>query len=294
MSNVSQTAPAAKLGTRQLSLRIRMGRLTPSATALTALATLLVALAVLAPVLATHQPNTVDMAAASQDPSAGHWLGTDALGRDLYSRLLYGARVSLLGPALIITGATAGGVALALLCAWRGGWLDRVVSRINDVLFAFPGLLLAVLAVAVFGPGLTAPVVALAIAYLPYMARIVRGVAVRERRLPYVAALEAAGMSAWRINLRHLLPNLTPFIVAQATAAFGSALIDLAAVSFLGLGVQPPTADWGLMVSEGQSSLLAGAPGQSLMAGGLIVLTVVVFNLLGDTMIARTHQEDPR
>jgi peptide/nickel transport system permease protein len=126
------------------------------------------------------------------------------------------------------------------------------------------------------------------------MARIVRGVAVRERRLPYIAALEAAGMPGRQVTVRHLLPNLTPFVVAQATAAFGSALMDLAAVSFLGLGVQPPTSDWGLMVSEGESSLLAGAPGESLMAGGLIVATVVLFNLLGDTMIARAHQEDPR
>ncbi|MFF4256591.1 ABC transporter permease [Streptomyces sp. NPDC001663] len=290
MSNAS----SVRLGTRGLSLRLPLRRLSPSTTVLGALAALLVALAVFAPVLATHQPDAVDMAAASQDPSAAHWLGTDALGRDLYSRLLYGARISLLGPALVIAGATVSGVALALLCAWRGGLLDRIVSRVNDILFAFPGLLLAVLTVAVLGPGLTAPVVALAIAYLPYMARIVRGVAVRERRLPYIAALEAAGMSAWRINLRHLLPNLAPFVVAQATAAFGSALIDLAGVSFLGLGVQPPTPDWGLMVSEGQSSLLAGAPGQSLMAGGLIVVTVVVFNLLGDTMIARSHQETLR
>ncbi|MGW2288704.1 ABC transporter permease [Streptomyces phaeochromogenes] len=287
-------ASTLRLGARRLSLRLPLRGVSLSIKVLAAMAALLVALALLAPVLATHQPDAVDMTAASRDPSAAHWLGTDALGRDLYSRLLYGARISLLGPALVIAGATVGGVALALLCAWRGGRLDRIVGRINDILFAFPGLLLAVLAVAVLGPGLTAPVVALAIAYLPYMARIVRGVAVRERRLPYIAALEAAGMSAWRINLRHLLPNLAPFVVAQATAAFGSALIDLAGVSFLGLGVQPPTADWGLMVSEGQSSLLAGAPGQSLMAGCLIVLTVVVFNLLGDTMIARSHQENLR
>jgi peptide/nickel transport system permease protein len=276
------------------ALRVPLRRATPSTAVLLTIAGLLVAIAVFAPLLATHSPNTVDMTAVSQNPSAAHWLGTDALGRDIYSRLLYGARISLLGPALIIAGATFGGVAVALACAWHGGWLDRVVSRINDILFAFPGLLLAVLAVAVFGTGLTAPVVALAIAYLPYMARIIRGVALRERRLPYVVALEATGMSAWRINLRHLLPNLAPFIVAQATAALGSALMDLAAVSFLGLGVQPPTADWGLMVSDGESSLLAGAPGQSLMAGALIVLTVVVFNLLGDTMIASAHREGLR
>jgi peptide/nickel transport system permease protein len=283
-----------RIGGRRIGLRIPLRNAAPSTRVLVTIAGLLVALAVFAPLLATHSPNTVDMASASQNPSSAHWLGTDALGRDIYSRLLYGARISLLGPALIILGATVGGVAVALMCAWHGGWLDRVISRVNDILFAFPGLLLAVLAVAVFGTGLTAPVVALAIAYLPYMMRIVRGVAQRERRLPYVAALEASGMSAWRINVRHLLPNLTPFIIAQATAALGSALMDLAAVSFLGLGVQPPTADWGLMVSDGESSLLAGAPGESLMAGGLIVVTVVVFNLLGDTLIASAHQEGLR
>jgi peptide/nickel transport system permease protein len=275
-----------------LGFGLRQRRFDPPTAALVALAVLLVAVAAAAPLLATHAPDTVDMAAAGQDPSAAHWLGTDPLGRDLYSRLLFGARFSLLGPAIVIAGATVGGVAVALTTAWLGGWIDATVSRLTDILFAFPGLLLAILAVAVFGPGLVAPVVALAVAYLPYMVRIVRGVALGERRLPYVAALHGAGFSAWRINLVHILPNLLPFIVAQATAAFGSALIDLAGVSFLGLGVQPPTSDWGLTVAEGQASLLAGAPGQSLMAGTMIVFTVVVFNLLGDRFIVRTHRED--
>ena len=272
-------------------VRARIARSVDVPTAvLGALALLLVLLALFAPVLARQDPNAVDLLAAGRDPSRAHWLGTDVLGRDLYSRLLYGSRISLLGPTLIILVSTAVGVPLALAAAWFGGWVDAVVSRVLDILFAFPGLLLAVLAVASFGTGLVAPVLGLAVAYLPYIARIVRSVALRERQLPYVSALRLAGVPAWQVNLRHILPNLLPFILAQATAAFGAALMDLAAVSFLGLGIQPPTADWGLMVSEGESSLLAGAPGQCLMAGGLIVVTVVVFNLLGDRMVARTDR----
>jgi peptide/nickel transport system permease protein len=268
----------------------RLGQLDPPTAWLATLALLVVAVAAAAPLLATHDPAALDLLAAGQNPSAAHWLGTDPLGRDLYSRLLHGARSSLVGPALVISGATVGGVAIALTSAWVGGRLDAVVSRLTDVLFAFPGLLLAMLAVAVFGPGPFAPVVALAVAYLPYLVRIVRGVAVAECRQPYVAALRGAGFTGWRINVRHILPNLLPFVLAQATAGFGSALIDLAAVSYLGLGVQPPASDWGLTVAEGQASLLAGAPGQSLMAGGLIVFTVVVFNLLGDRLLSSSQQ----
>jgi peptide/nickel transport system permease protein len=287
MSAISVPVMPAGLG----RLMPRARGVDPPAATLAALACLLVALALFAPLLATHSPDQVNLAAAGQDPSAAHWLGTDALGRDLYSRYLYGARLSLLGPALIIGVSTLAGVLLALSAVWIGGFYDALVNRVLDILFAFPGLLLAVLAVAAFGPGLIAPVLALAVSYVPYVARMVRSVALRERALPYVSACRLLGMSGWRISLRHLLPNLGPFIAAQALAAFGSALLDLAAVDFLGLGVQPPTPEWGLMVSEGQSALLAGAPGEALAAGVLIVFTVVVFNLLGDRLVARYQKE---
>jgi peptide/nickel transport system permease protein len=287
MSAVSVPVMPAGLG----RLMPRARGIDPPVVVLAALACLLVALALFAPLLATHNPDQVNLAAAGQDPSAAHWLGTDALGRDLYSRYLYGARLSLLGPALIIMVSTLAGVLLALSAAWIGGFYDTLVSRVLDILFAFPGVLLAVLAVAAFGPGLIAPVLALAVSYVPYVARMVRSVALRERALPYVSACRLLGMSGWRVSLRHVLPNLGPFIVAQALAAFGSALLDLAAVDFLGLGAQPPAPEWGLMVSQGQSALLAGAPGQALTAGGLIVFTVVVFNLLGDRLVARYQKE---
>ena len=248
---------------------------------------LIVAVAVLAPVLAPHDPYQVDILAAHEGPSASHPLGTDALGRDLLSRLMYGARLSLVGPALIVVIATVLGTFLAILAAWMGGWFDAVSSRILDILFAFPGLIFALLAVALFGPGLWAPVIALSIAYLPYDARVLRSVALRERNLPYIQACYVEGLPTRTITVRHLLPNILPFVFVQATLSFGYALVDLAAISYLGLGVAPPTAEWGLMVANGQSSILTGYPQESIFAGLLIIATVVAFNLLGDRLATR-------
>jgi peptide/nickel transport system permease protein len=242
------------------------------------------AVALLAPVIAPYNPNALNILARFQGPSAQHLLGTDSLGRDLLSRLIYGARLSLLGPFLIILLATISGTFLAIVSAWVGGLFDNVVSRILDILFAFPGLILAVLAAALFGAGLIAPVIALSIAYLPYIARVLRSGAMRERALPYIDACYAEGLPTRTIAVRHLLPNIMPLVLVQATLSFGYALVDLAAISYLGLGVQPPASEWGLMVANGQSSILAGHPQESLSAGLMIVLTVVAFNLLGDRL----------
>ena len=240
--------------------------------------------AIFAPLIAPYSPNTLDILARYQGPSAQHLLGTDSLGRDLLSRLIYGARLSLMGPFLIILIATTFGTFLAIASAWVGGMFDNVVSRILDILFAFPGLILAMLAVALFGAGLVAPVIALSIAYLPYISRVLRSGAIRERALPYIDAVYAEGLPTRTIAARHLLPNIMPLVLVQATLSFGYALVDLAAISYLGLGVQPPSAEWGLMVANGQSSILSGHPQESIYAGILIVLTVVAFNLLGDRL----------
>lgn len=247
----------------------------------------LVLLALFAPLLAPDDPNYANILAVNQGPSASHLLGTDSFGRDLLSRLIYGARLSLLGPALIITIATSVGSVLAISAAWFGGFFDLVVSRVADILFAFPGLIFAMLAVAMFGPGLVAPVIALSIAYTPYLMRVIRAEAIRQRNLPFVAACYVEGLPARIIMWRHLLPNVLPLLVVQATLSFGYALVDMAAISYLGLGVQPPTAEWGLMVSTGQSAILAGHPQESLFAGAMIILTVVAFNLLGDRLATR-------
>jgi peptide/nickel transport system permease protein len=240
--------------------------------------------------LAPHDPNESDLNNAYLGPSPGHLLGYDGQGRDLFSRLLTGARTAIFGPAGVVAISLVAGVILAVAAAWRGGWLDSAISVTLDILFAFPGILLAVLAAAVFGPGLAAAALSLAVAYTPYVARVLRSAAVRERAREYIAACEVQGLSAWAICGRHLVPNVAPLIVAQGTLLFAYAMVDLAAVSFIGLGVQAPQADWGVMVGTGQPGVLQGYPAESLAAGLSIVVVVVAVNLLGERL-AQRHQE---
>lgn len=270
-----------------LAQRVRRGE--PLVYVLSGILVLIVLCALFAPLLAPYSPNQGNILAANLGPSSAHWLGTDQLGRDILSRLLFGARLSLLGPTLIIVFATTFAVALAISSVWIGGWFDQVVARLLDTLFAFPGLLLAILAVAMIGPGLLAPVIALTLAYTPYIARVVRTVALRERHLAYVESCQVVGLSGWQICFRHLIPNVSPIVLAQATIAFGSALVDLAAISYLGLGVQPPQAEWGLMVSDGQSALLNGSPWESLSACVMIIVVVLTVNILGERIALRNE-----
>ena len=237
--------------------------------------------ALLGPMVAPHSPTLVNLSTADQGSSSHYLLGTDSEGRDLLSRLIYGARSSLVGPLLVIVLSTILSSVLALSSAWIGGRFDDTIAAALDMVFAFPGLLLAIGAVAVFGVGLTAPVIALGIAYTPYIARVLRGAALRERNLAYVEALTVQGFSTLRIISRHLLPNIAPLIVAQATLTFAYATIDLAAISYLGLGVQPPQPDWGLMVAEGQPAILAHHAIEAIYPGAALVLVVVAVTLLG-------------
>ncbi|ROR46535.1 ABC transporter permease [Kitasatospora cineracea] len=269
--------------------RRRLGSLGQPALVLSgALAGLIALLGVVGPWIAPYEPDTTDILSASQGPSGAHWFGTDSLGRDIMSRVLTGARLSLSASVLIVLISALLGTALAIFSAWHGGWVDRVVNRFLDVMFSVPGILVAVLASAVFGAGFWAPVLALGVVYMPYMARVVRSVAVRERHRAYVESLQLAKMSAWRICVRHVTVNVMPIVVAQATYGLGAALADFAAVSFLGLGVQPPTSEWGVMVSDGRSELLNGEFQQTLAAGSFVVLTVIVFNVLGAQISSRS------
>jgi peptide/nickel transport system permease protein len=243
--------------------------------------------AVAGPLLAPYNPDTPQLSQYFLGPSPEHLLGFDAQGRDVLSRLLVGARTSMIGPLAVTLICMTLGALLAVTAAWRGGAYDAVISSGLDVVFAFPGILLAVLAAAVFGAGLVAPVLALSVAYTPYVARVLRGAALRERAQQYVAALEVQGASATAICLRHLIPNMLHLIVAQATTLFGYAMVDLAAISYLGLGVQPPAADWGVMVSENQAGIIQGYPISSLAAGICIVVVVVAFNILGERLYER-------
>ncbi|MFG2884332.1 ABC transporter permease [Streptomyces sp. NPDC048297] len=286
---MSTTAAVRRIGARKAGRQSARGTGAIGVSGWTALAVLgLVAcFAVLAPLLSPHDPNAVNLSGAYQSSSGAHLLGTDASGRDLLSRLVHGSRTALIGPFLVVAISTVLGSVLALAAVWFGGWFDQMVVRVVDAVFAFPGLLLAILATALFGSGLNAAVAALSIAYVPYIARIVRSAALRERSLPYVAALRVQGVHGLRIALRHILPNVGGLIVANATLAFGFALMDLAGLSFIGLGVQPPTSDWGAMVGTGMAGVLQQHPQEALCAGALIVITVGAVNILGDRLTER-------
>ena len=240
-------------------------------------------MALFAPVLAPADPDHGDLLATFAAPGSTHWLGTDATGRDVAARLIFGARTSLLGPAAIVLLSLLVGIPLALAAAWHGGTIAWLITRALDIVFAIPGLLLAILTIALFGPGLWPAVLSLAVAYLPYVARLTMTAAEHQRHLPYVDALSVQGQSVVKITGRHLLRNLAAVIAGQATITFAYALIDLAALSFLGLAVQAPTADWGVMLSD-RDALLQGHPGQVIAAGTLVVATVLSLFVLGSRL----------
>ncbi|MCX4751123.1 ABC transporter permease [Kitasatospora sp. NBC_01287] len=245
---------------------------------------LFVLVSLFAPWLAPQDPTFGELGDSFAGPGAGHWLGTDGGGHDTFSALLEGTRTSLVGPLAVVLCSTVAGIAVGLFTAWRGGWVDTVVGRVLDIVFAFPALLLAILAVALFGKGLTAPVLAMGVAYLPYTARLVRGLTAQEKVRPYIAAYQVQGHSAVFVALRRLLPGIMPTVLAQSTVNFGYALLDLAALSFLGLGVQPPTPDWGAMINQGQAAVLQGQPLSAIVPAVAVVLVVVAFNVVGESL----------
>jgi peptide/nickel transport system permease protein len=245
--------------------------------------------ALLAPVLPVADPADVDLTSTFAPPSAGHPLGADSNGRDMLARLVWGARTALLGPLIVTVVATAVGVLLAVVAAWRGGWFDSVISRVFDLLFGFPGILLALVVASVAGAGFGSAVAALSVAFIPYVGRVTRAGALQQLRLPYVAALRVLGQSPTAICARHVVPNLGAIVVAQAALTFGYALVDLAALSYLGLGVDQATPDWGGIVAAGQADILSGYPQQSLYAGALIVLAVAAFSIVAERLAGREH-----
>jgi ABC-type dipeptide/oligopeptide/nickel transport system permease subunit len=238
-------------------------------------------LAVLAPWLAPGDPFRGDLSASLRGPSATFWLGSDAQGRDVLSRVLYGARLSLT-VGLISQGiALALGVTLGLMAGYYGRWADDVIMRVADVTLAFPSLLLLIAIAAAVKPSLPAVFVVIGIVGWAGMARLVRGQVLLARGLEYVQAARALGASDARIIGRHLLPNVIAPVIVAATLGIGGAIMAEAALSFIGLGAQPPTPSWGAMVAEGRD-LLRVAPWVSIVPGVAIGLAVLGLNLLGD------------
>jgi peptide/nickel transport system permease protein len=251
------------------------------------IAVLLIAMALLAPLLAPHDPNLVDPLNPLAPSSSQHLLGTDQFGRDLLSRLLYGSRTALLGPLVVVVISTVTGAALGIAGAWHRGWVDALVGRLFDLAFSFPSMLLALLIVTVMSPGLLSAAIAISIAYVPWVGRLTRASALREVNEPYVEALRLQGFGTIRICTRHVFRNISGVILAQATMSFGFAMVDLAGISFLGLGVQEPTADWGTMINAGESSIVQGHPQEALYAGAALVLAAVTFIMIGDALSER-------
>jgi peptide/nickel transport system permease protein len=242
-----------------------------------------VALALLAPVIATHDPTEQKLLGRLQSPSSEHWLGTDELGRDEFSRLVYGARISLFIGFVGTAGGVVLGTLLGLASGYFGGWVDTLSMRLVDIMYAFPGILLAILIVAIMGPNLFNLVVALAIWGTPTLSRIVRSCVLALKSQEFVEASRAMGASRTRIMFRHLLPNSIAPIIVYATLGVAGSLLTAAALGFLGLGVQPPTSEWGAMLSYGRG-YLREAPHLMLIPGSAIFLTVMSLNVIGDAL----------
>ncbi|HEY3248318.1 MAG TPA: ABC transporter permease [bacterium] len=237
--------------------------------------------ALLAPVITPADRITVNLGGRLLPPSREHWLGTDDLGRDMLSRIIYGGRVSLTVGLVSVGLSLAAGTALGMVAGFYGRWTDSVTMRVMDILLAFPATLLAIFIVGVRGPGLNNAMLAIGIIYIPVFARIVRGSVLRIRHEDYVEAARALGASQRRVINRHILPNILAPIIVQTTLSIGAAVLETAGLSFLGLGAQAPTAEWGSMLSNTRE-FMRDAPWAATFPGIAILLTVVGFNLLGD------------
>ena len=243
----------------------------------------LLLLVMAAPLIATHDPLDISPAEALQPPSLAHIMGTDQLGRDVFSRVLYGGRVSLrVGLIAVFIGASVG-ILLGMFSGFYGGWLDSGLSWASDVLLAFPGILLALVIIAILGPGLTNVMVAVGISFIPSFMRVTRSAVLSTRELEYVKAAYALGNNEQAIMGKHILPNILRPLLVLASLGVGTAILAGAALSFLGLGVQPPAPEWGAMLSAGQNFMRQGW-WISIFPGFCIFLTVLAVNLLGDSI----------
>jgi ABC-type dipeptide/oligopeptide/nickel transport system permease subunit len=248
-----------------------------------ALSLLLILIAILAPYVVPHDPLDQSFISANQGPSADDWFGTDSFGRDVFSRVLVGARVSLTIGITAPVAAAVAGVWIGMLAGYFGGWTDRILSRFSDLLMSFPSLLLGVMIAAALGPSFQSAVIAIAIALFPRFVRLARSATQVVRREPFIDASVAAGRGPLAIMLRHVLPNIAGPLVVALSLWIATAIRLEAALSFLGLGAQPPTPSWGNMIRDGMSDLI-GDPWPAAFAGAAITLAVLAFNMVGDAL----------
>jgi len=275
MTSIAQTIESP--GRRALRRLLRR----PAAMFGLAIVTLFVVAALLAPIVAPADPIATNWGAIRKAPSALYWFGTDENGRDLLSRVIYGARASLQAGVISVAISIAVGLPLGLLAGYVGGWIDAVISRITDAMLACPFLILAIALAAFLGPSLTNAMIAIGISATPAFIRLTRGATLNAKVDDYIEAARAVGNPHWRVAAVHLLPNILPALMVQATLALAAAIIAEASLSFLGLGQQPPAPSWGSMLNNAQR-FITQAPWMALFPGAAIFLVVLAFNLLGD------------
>ena len=242
---------------------------------------MLLLVALLAPVLAPYDPLAQDLYQRLQSPSTDHWFGTDDFGRDILSRIVYGSRISLRIGLIAISLALMGGTLFGLVAGYRGGMVDMLIMRLMDLMLAFPSILLAIAIVAVIGPGIENAILAVSIVLVPQFARLVRSSVLTVREATYVEAARALGATESRLLFYSILPNCTAPLIVQTTLGMGTAILDAAGLSFLGMGAQPPVPEWGAMLSGGRELLLR-APWVMTFPGLAIFTVVLGLNLFGD------------
>ena len=258
--------------------------LTPKGLIGVVLVTIIVLIGILAPlVIDPAQATKMYMTARLHSPDAAHLFGTDQLGRDLLVRVLMGARTSLEIAVTAVVISVVLGLPLGMISGYAGGWLDNVLMRLVDTLLAFPALLLALTISAVLGPSIQNTIIAIGVAFTPFLARIIRGEALRVAQMPYVEAARASGTTNVAMLVRHILPNILPVVIVQATISLAFAILAEAGLSFLGLGTQPPAASWGLMI-QASRDYLEKAPWTGLVPGIAVALTVLGLNMFGDVL----------
>ena len=242
------------------------------------------AIAVVAPLVIPQQlANQMHMGLRLRPPGAAHWLGTDQLGRNLLYRVLLGARTSLTIAVSAVAISIAFGLPLGIVSGYVGGWLDSLLMRFVDAMLSFPALLLALTISAMLGPSVGNTIIAIGVAFTPFLARIIRGEALRVAQMPYVEAARAAGATATTMIVRQVLPNVLPLVIVQGTISLAFAILAEAGLSFLGLGTQPPQSSWGLMI-QASRDYLDVAPWTAIVPGAAVALTVLALNMFGDVL----------
>ena len=247
------------------------------------LALLVLLIAIFAPLIAPFQLNQTELQHALHPPSPTHLFGTDNLGKDIFSSVLYGARVSIFSTLILVLSVFLIGSTLGIIAGYFGGTLDSIIMRLADIMIAFPGMVLAIAVAGLLGPSITNAIIAITIVTWPKYARLSRSLVLKIKNYDYVVAAQVIGGKNIHILLRYMFPNVLPVLIVTASMDIGSMMLELAALSFLGFGARPPMAEWGLMLGSGRA-YMSNAPWLMLFPGLAILIVVVIFNLLGDSL----------